>query len=103
MRTASICQRVPRAVRKHTAYVVDTVALGCSDILSYGDDNGSWGGHTKPRRKYKIEVSEQLGITRMRRYHSNDKGSPDPEVSTRSTEIISNMRIHQSSERLSRQ
>ena len=79
VRTASICQRVPRAVRKHAAYVVDTVALGCSDILSYGDDNGSWGGHTKPRRKYKIEVSEQLGITSMRKYHSNDKGTPDPE------------------------
>ena len=59
VRTASICQRVPHAVRKHAAYVVDTVALGCSDILSYGDNNGSWGGHTKPRRKYKIEVSEQ--------------------------------------------
>ena len=41
VRTASICQRVPRAVRKHAAYVVDTVALGCNDILSYGDDNGS--------------------------------------------------------------
>ena len=80
MRTASICQRVPRAVRKHAAYVVDTVALGCSDILSYGDNNGSWGGHTKSCRKYKIEVWEQLGITSMRRYHhSNDKGSPNPE------------------------
>ena len=79
MRTASVCQHVPGAVRKDVAYVVDTVALGCSEILSYGDDNGSWGGHTKPRTKYKIEVSEQLGITSMRRYHLNDKGSPDPE------------------------
>ena len=76
MRTASICQRVPHTA--HVAYVADIVALRCSDILSYGDNNGSWGGHTKPRRKYKIKVSKKLEITSMRRYHLNDKCSLDP-------------------------
>ena len=43
----NICQRVPRGVRHHAAYVVDTTYLE-ANIVSYGDDNGSWTGHTKP-------------------------------------------------------
>ncbi|XP_028415784.1 uncharacterized protein LOC114539357 [Dendronephthya gigantea] len=54
-------------------------ALGCSDILSFGDDNGSWGGHTKPRRKYRIEESEEGGITSSKVYKPDDSCLPDPE------------------------
>ena len=56
----NICKQIPRGVRTHAAYVVDTEALGSCDILAFGDDNGSWGGHTKPRRRYSVEVEVSM-------------------------------------------
>ena len=79
VRNGIICKQVPRAVRTHAAYVVDTKAIGSSDIVAFGDDNGSWGGHTKPRRKYSIEVSENTGISSSTVYKPDDDCQPDPE------------------------
>ena len=76
---SSKCCRVPRGVCEPAGYVADTVALASTDVLSYGDGNGNWVGHTKPPRKYKSELFRQLEITSIRRYHSNDGVSPDPE------------------------
>ena len=73
-----ICQKVPRGIRRHAAYIVDQNALR-GDILSFGDDNGSWGKHTKPRRKYKVEVSQQLGVQRIKPFQSDEDGGRDPE------------------------
>ena len=53
-----LCKSIPRAIRKHATFVVDTTFMDSSDIIGYGDDNGSWKGHTKPRRKYAIEVCD---------------------------------------------
>lgn len=47
-------KRVPQGVRYHAAFVMDTTSLE-ADIVSYGDDNSSWTGHSKPRRTYHIE------------------------------------------------
>ncbi len=68
----NICKQVPCAVRTHAAYVVDTEAIGSSDIMAFGDDNGSWGGQTKPCRKYSVEVSEKVGISTSSVYKPDD-------------------------------
>ena len=57
-----LCKRVPRGIRYHAVFVVDTKSLGSSDIISYGDDNGSWTGHSKPRRNYQFEICDESGI-----------------------------------------
>ena len=57
-----ICKRVPRGVRMHATFVVDTSSLE-ADIVSYGDDNGSWTGHAKPRRKYRVEIDDDTGMS----------------------------------------
>ena len=57
-----ICKRVPRGVRKHATFVVDTSSLE-SDIVNYGDDNGSWTGHTKPRRTYRVEIDDDTDMS----------------------------------------
>ena len=57
-----ICKRVPRGVRKHATFVVDTSSLE-ADIVNYGDDNGSWTGHAKPRRKYRVEIDDDTGMS----------------------------------------
>lgn len=75
----NICKQVPRGVRTHAAYVVDTEELGSCDILAFGDDNGSWGGHTKPRRKYSVQMSGEVGITSSNVYKPEEDGQPDPE------------------------
>ena len=62
-----VCKRVPRGVRHHAAFVVDTTSLE-ADIVSYGDDNGSWTGHSKPRRKYCIEVEDDTGMLTAEEY-----------------------------------
>lgn len=49
-------KNIPRGVRKHAAFVVDTTSLGSADMIGHGDDNGSWTGHSKPCRKYAIDV-----------------------------------------------
>ena len=72
-----LCNRIPRGIRRHAAYVVDTDAMGCSDVLSFGDDNGSWTGHTKPRRKYKVEFSPQLGVVSSKIFHSDNDDECD--------------------------
>lgn len=56
-----ICKRVPRGIRNHATFVVDTTSLE-ADIVNYGDDNGSWTGHTKPRRKYRVEIDDDTGM-----------------------------------------
>lgn len=68
----NICQRVPRGVRHHAAYVVDTTYLE-ANIVSYGDDNGSWTGYTKPRRKYYIEFDDDSGMTMIREIQSKSQ------------------------------
>lgn len=57
-----MCKRVPRGVRKHATFVVDTSSLE-ADIVNYGDDNGSWTGHTKPRRTYQVEIDDDTGMS----------------------------------------
>lgn len=44
----NICKQVPRGIRNHATFVVDTTSLE-ADIVDYGDDNGSWTGRAKPR------------------------------------------------------
>ena len=62
---SKICHRIPRGIRQHASYVVDIEQLGNggSDILCFGDDNGSWTGHSKPRRKYIVEEDEEGDIS----------------------------------------
>ncbi|XP_067024049.1 uncharacterized protein [Acropora muricata] len=57
-----MCKRVPRGVRKHATFFVDTSSLE-ADIVNYGDDNGSWTGHTKPRRTYQVEIDDDTGMS----------------------------------------
>ena len=57
-----MCKRVPRGVRKHATFGVDTSSLE-ADIVNYGDDNGSWTGHTKPRRTYQVEIDDDNGMS----------------------------------------
>lgn len=68
-RDEKVCNRVPRGVRHHAAFVVDTTSFE-ADIVSYGDDNGSWTGHSKPRRKYHIEVDDDTGMLTVEEYQS---------------------------------
>lgn len=76
---AAISKKIPTGVRHHASYVIDLEAIGCRDILSFGDDNGSWGGHTKPRRKYIVELSEQLGVLSVQQFKPNKhQDEPDP-------------------------
>ncbi len=56
-----VCKSVPRGIRQHASFVVDTTSFGSSDIIGYGDDNGSWKGHTKPRRKYTVDICDVTG------------------------------------------
>ena len=65
----TVCKRVPNGVRHHAAFVVDTTALA-ADIVSYGDNNGSWTGHTKPRRKYHIEIDDDTDMSIIQEFES---------------------------------
>lgn len=56
-----IFKRVPRGIRNHATFVVDTTSLE-ADIVNYGDDNGSWAGHAKPRRKFRVEIDDDTGM-----------------------------------------
>ena len=57
-----MCKRVPWGVRKHATFVVDTSSLE-ADIVNYWEDNGSWTGHTKPRRTYQVEIDDDTGMS----------------------------------------
>ena len=73
--TGKLCNHVPRGVRKHAAFVVDTTSMASSDIISYGDDNGSWTGHSKPRRMYKIEICEITDALLIEEYQPESSGN----------------------------
>lgn len=71
-----VSTNIPTGVRQHASYVIYIEYLACSDILSFGDDNGSWGGHTKPRRKYIVELSEQIGVLSVQKFNPPQKKNP---------------------------
>ena len=71
-----LCKCVPRGVRYHAAFVVDTTSLE-ADIVSYGDDNGSWTGHSKPRRKYHFEIDDDTGMSIIEEYQSEPGDAHD--------------------------
>ena len=56
-----ICKRVPWGIWTHATFVVGTTSLE-ADIVNYGDDNGSWTGHAKPRPKYRVEIDDDTGM-----------------------------------------
>ena len=68
MPTDKLCKSIPRAVRKHATFVADTTSMDSSDIIGYEDFNGSWKEHTKPRRKYVIEVCDVTGSLLVEEY-----------------------------------
>ena len=72
-----LCKSIPRAVRKHATFVVDTTFMDSSDIIGYGDDNGSWKGHTKPRRKYAIEVCDVTDTLLVEEYKGESEDVQD--------------------------
>lgn len=71
-----LCKRVPRGIRYHAVFVVDTKSLGSSDIISYGDDNGGWTGHSNPRRNYQFEICDESGIALIQEYSKSDSTDP---------------------------
>lgn len=72
-----VCKNVPRAIRKHATFVVDTTSMGSSDIIGYGDDNGSWKGHSKPRRKYAIEICDDTNMLLIEEYKVESENAHD--------------------------
>lgn len=50
-----VIKNLPRGVWHHAAFIVDNTSLE-ADVVSYGDDNGSWTGHCKPKRKYCVQI-----------------------------------------------
>ena len=72
-----VCKNVPRAIRKHATFVVDTTCMGSSDIIGYGDDNGSWKGHSKPRRKYAIEICDDTNMLLIEEYKVESENAHD--------------------------
>ena len=53
---------MPRGIWNHATFVVDTASLE-ADIVSYGDSNGSWTGHARPRRKYQVEIDDDTSMS----------------------------------------
>ena len=72
-----LCKSIPRAIRKHASFVVDTTFMDLSDIIGYGDDNGSWKGHTKLRRKYAIEVCDVTDTLLVEEYKGESEDVQD--------------------------
>lgn len=53
---------MPRGIRNKATFVIDTTSLE-ADIVNYGDDNGSWTGYAKPRRKYCVKTDDDTGMS----------------------------------------
>ena len=77
VRENKLYKKIPRAVCKHATFVAETTFMDLSDIIGYGDDNGSWKGHTKPRRKYAIEVCEVTDTLLVEEYKGASENVQD--------------------------
>ena len=75
--TDKLCKSIPRAVRKHATFVADTTSMDSSDIIGYGNFNGSVKGHTKPKRKYAIEVCDVTGTLLVEEYKVESENAQD--------------------------
>lgn len=60
-----ICKRVPWGIRNHATFVIDTTSLE-ANIVNYGDDNGCWTGHAKPRPKQRFEIDDDTEYVNRR-------------------------------------
>ena len=94
--TDKLCKSISRAVRKHATFVADTTSMDPSDITGYGDFNGSWKGHTKPRRNYAIEVCDVTGTLLVEEYKVESENAQDlpSNVYTKFLKMIATVRDH---------
>ena len=73
--TGKLCNHVARGVKKHAACVVDASSMPSSHMISYGNNNGSWTGHSKPRRMHEIEICEITDALQIEEYQTESSGN----------------------------